>query len=291
MTKEFYVVTDRWVPDEMQGEIRQVSIRRFGPTGALDTTFGASGVLSYDGNSPLNTVEPIAADNEGRLVLANAWHEYDVLSLRMARLKRDGTLDAAVDVPAPPAPTPSEQRNAREEQQQQTSNTPEPQPQQQPASVLISGTRTLGDGNIEVSWISKGVTTNATFTVTASPGGKTCVSTTNSCVVKGLNAWEKYTFTVAQSGETVQSSASGETQPVRMVKVGSRVSVKKLLTPGSKGAAKYAVSGGCKLSKSTTLIAPKKAGKCLLSVKTAKVGKTAATTRSIRIQVVTTLPK
>ena len=288
LTKEFYVVTESWLPDDMQGEIHQVSIRRFGPTGALDRSFGVSGVLSYDSNSPLDTAQPMAVDNEGQLVLVELSDDGSVVSLRLARLKRDGTLDAAVDAPAPPAPNPGELRTMRDEQEQ-TSNPPAPQ--QQASSVVISGTKALGDGNIEVTWISNSVTTNRTFTVTASPGGKTCVSTTNSCVVKGLDAWEKYTFTVAQSGETAQSSASSEAQPVRMVKVGSRVSVKKLLTPASKGAAKYAVSGGCKLSKSTTLIAPKKAGTCLLSVKTAKVGKTAATTRSVRIQIVTALPK
>ena len=290
-TKEIYVVNGAWIDDEVEGEIYRVSIRRYSVAGVLDTTFGTAGVLTYEGYVPLNSVYPIEADNEGRLILADIINLDGTFNVRIARLKRDGTLDAAVDAPQPVPPTPSEQRTMREEQQQQVAAIPVPQPVQQPASVLISGAKALGDGSIEVSWISNAVTTNATFTVTASPGGKTCTSTTTSCVVKGLNAWQKYTFTVSQAGEAVQSSASVETQPVRMVKVGSRVAVKKLLTPGSKGAAKYAVSGGCKLSKSTTLIAPKKAGKCLLSVKTAKVGKTAAVTRSVRIQIVTALPK
>ena len=287
ITQEFIVMTSRWVPDEQDNEIRQVSIRRFGPTGALDTTFGDKGVLAYSGASPLDTTEPYAVDKEGRLVFAGIATENNVQSLRVARLKRDGTLDAAVDVPPPPGPTPIEQRLVREDQQR----APLVLPQQQPASVLISGAKAIGDSSIEVSWISNSVTTNATFTVTASPGGRTCTSTTTSCVVKGLDAWQKYTFTVAQAGEALQSGASVETQPVRMVKVGSSVAVKKLLAPGSKGSAKYAVSGGCKLSKSTTLVAPKKAGTCLLTVKTAKVGKTAATARSVRIQVVAALPK
>lgn len=290
-TKEMYVVNSSWIPDEAEGEIHQVSIRRFSVVGVLDTTFGTAGVLTYQGSVPLNSVSPVEADKEGRLIFADMNSSFGVISVRIARLNRDGTLDAAVDVPQPAPPTPSEQRNMREEQQQQVAAIPVPQPVQQPASVLISGTKAIGDGNIEVSWISNAVTTNATFTVTASPGGKTCTSTTTSCVVKGLDAWQKYTFSVSLVGEALQSGASAETQPVRMVKVGALVAVKKLLTPGSKGAAKYAVSGGCKLSKSTTLIAPKKAGTCLLSVKSAKVGKTAATTRSVRIQVVATLPK
>lgn len=290
-TKEIYVVNSAWIDDEVEGEIREVSIRRFSVAGVLDTTFGTDGVLTHKGYVPLNSVSPVEADKEGRLIFAAIDSSSEDINVRIARLNRDGTLDAAVDVPPPAAPTPSEQRKEREEEQQQVAAIPVPQPVQQPASVLISGTKAIGDGSVEVSWISNAVTTNATFTVTASPGGKTCTSTTTSCVVKGLDAWQKYTFTVSQAGEALQSGASVETQPVRMVKVGSSVAVKKLLTPGSKGAAKYAVSGGCKLSKSTTLVAPKKAGTCLLSVKTAKVGKTAATTRSVRIQVVKALPK
>ena len=290
-TKEIYVVNSAWIDDEVEGEIREVSIRRFSVAGVLDTTFGTDGVLTHKGYVPLNSVSPVEADKEGRLIFAAIDRSSEDINVRIARLNRDGTLDAAVDVPPPAAPTPSEQRKEREEEQQQVAAIPVPQPVQQPASVLISGTKAIGDGSVEVSWISNAVTTNATFTVTASPGGKTCTSTTTSCVVKGLDAWQKYTFTVSQAGEALQSGASVETQPVRMVKVGSSVAVRKLLTPGSKGAAKYAVSGGCKLSKSTTLVAPKKAGTCLLSVKTAKVGKTAATTRSVRIQVVKALPK
>ncbi|MCX6530532.1 MAG: hypothetical protein NTZ76_10595, partial [Actinobacteria bacterium] len=290
-TKEFYVVDSAWIPDEEEGEIQEVSIRRYSVAGVLDTTFGTSGVLTLRGYVPLNSVSPVEADREGRLIFAAIDSSSEVINVRIARLKRDGTLDAAVDVPEPAPPTPSEQRKIREEQKQQEAATPVPQPVQQPASVLISETKAIGDGSVEVSWISNSVTTTATFTVTASPGGKTCTSTTTSCVVKGLDAWQKYTFTVAQAGEALQSGASVETQPVRMVKVGSSVAVKKLLAPGSKGSAKYAVSGGCKLSKSTTLVAPKKAGTCLLTVKTAKVGKTAATARSVRIQVVAALPK
>ena len=289
-TKEMYVVNSAWIEDEVEGEIQEVSILRYSVAGVLDTTFGTDGVLTYKGYVPLNSVSPVEADKEGRLIFAAIDSSSEDINVRIARLNRDGTLDAAVDVPEPAPPTPSDQRKMREEQQQ-VAAIPVPQPVQQPASVLISGTKAIGDGSVEVSWISNAVTTNATFTVTASPGGKTCTSTTTSCVVKGLDAWQKYTFTVAQAGEALQSGASVETQPVRMVKVGSSVAVKKLLAPGSKGAAKYAVSGGCKLSKSTTLVAPKKAGTCLLSVKTAKVGKTAATMRSVRIQIVTALPK
>ena len=290
-TKEMYVVNSAWIDDEVEGEIQEVSILRYSVAGVLDTTFGTGGVLTYKGYVPLNSVSPVEADKEGRLIFAAIDSPSEVINVRIARLKRDGTLDAAVDVPQPAAPTPSEQRKKREEEQQQVAIDPVPQPVQQPASVLISGTKAIGDGSVEVSWISNAVTTTANFTVTASPGGKTCTSTTTSCLVKGLDAWQKYTFTVAQAGEALQSGASAETQPVRMVKVGSSVAVKKLLAPGSKGAAKYAVSGGCKLSKSTTLVAPKKAGTCLLTVKTAKVGKTAASARSVRIQVVAALPK
>jgi hypothetical protein len=147
------------------------------------------------------------------------------------------------------------------------------------------------DGSMEISWSNaKVASVNVTYTVTASPGGKTCTSTTSSCVVKGLDPWQKYSFVVSAAGVT--SSAPTEAiQPFRVVKVGTSTSLKKLLTPANQSALKWSVSGGCKIAKNTTLIAPKKAASCLLSVKTAKVGKTAATIRSVRIQVVKALPK
>jgi hypothetical protein len=173
ITKEFYLVTDRWELDKTQEDVHRVVIRRYGPSGALDLNFGTEGVLTYDSSSPLDTTRAFAVDNEGRLIFAGIVEDENVISLRTARLKLDGTLDAGVDIAPPPPPTPSEKQVAHEEERQ-TAALPQPEPQQQATSAQISGAVAVGDGSIAVTWFSNAAANNATFTVTALPGGKTC---------------------------------------------------------------------------------------------------------------------
>jgi len=292
-TSEFYIVKDSWVPDENENEVNIKTIRRYNSQGVPDTSFGKSGVLTLDEYSPLMNYWLYAADAQGRIVGAGVINADGVVNLQMSRLAREGTLDVGVDAPAPPIPQPQVTRDKGLGVPQSWIDTIQLDSDfvmfQSPLIVQVKPSEL--DGSMEISWSNaKVASVNVTYTVTASPGGKTCTSTTSSCVVKGLDPWQKYSFVVSAAGVT--SSAPTEAiQPFRVVKVGTSTSLKKLLTPANQSALKWSVSGGCKIAKNTTLIAPKKAGSCLLSVKTAKVGKTAATIRSVRIQVVKALPK
>ena len=292
-TSEFYIVNDSWVLDENENEVNIKTIRRYNSQGVLDTSFGKSGVLTLDEYSPLMNYWLYAADAQGRFVGAGVINSDGVVNLQMSRLARAGTLDVGVDAPAPPIPQPQVTRDKGMGVPQSWIDTIQLDSDfvifQSPLIVQVKPSEF--DGSMEISWSNaKVASVNVTYTVTASPGGKTCTSTTSSCVVKGLDPWQKYSFVVSAAGVT--SSAPTEAiQPFRVVKVGTSTSLKKLLTPANQSALKWSVSGGCKIAKNTTLIAPKKAGSCLLSVKTAKVGKTAATIRSVRIQVVKALPK
>ena len=292
-TSEFYIVKDSWVPDENENEVNIKTIRRYNSQGVLDTSFGKSGVLTLDEYSPLMSYWLYAADAQGRIVGAGVINADGVVNLQMSRLARAGTLDVGVDAPAPPIPQPQVTRDKGLGVPQSWIDTIQLDSDfvtlQSPLIVQVKPSEL--DGSMEISWSNaKVASVNVTYTVTASPGGKTCTSTTSSCVVKGLDPWQKYSFVVSAAGVT-SSAPSEAIQPFRVVKVGTSTSLKKLLTPANQSALKWSVSGGCKIAKNTTLIAPKKAGSCLLSVKTAKVGKTAATIRSVRIQVVKALPK
>jgi hypothetical protein len=75
-----------------------------------------------------------------------------------------------------------------------------------------------------------------------------------------------------------------------VAKVGSKTSLRKLLIPAGKTTVKWATTGGCKIS-GTSFVAANKPGTCLLTAKTAKVGKTASTVRFVRVQIVAATKK
>ena len=150
----------------------------------------------------------------------------------------------------------------------------------------------IGDEKVKVTWVdAMKYASPPTYTVTATPGGKSCTSTTTTCEIAGLDAWQSYTFAVSTSGKVAATSApSAEVKPVRVAKVGSKTSLRKLLTPGGKTTVKWATTGGCKIS-GTSFVAANKPGICLLTAKTAKVGKAASTVRFVRVQIVAATKK
>ncbi|MEI6744283.1 MAG: hypothetical protein WCL35_11015, partial [bacterium] len=296
LTSEFYLYSQQWIqdPGAQDSGRQEYSILRYNTQGELDQTFGTAGKLTYSDDSILAwPVSPQVTDNKGRLLFVGTSSDGGNDVLRVARITREGKLDMGVDAPPPPVHTPEEKREAREEQKQLEANPVQPVAE---AAVItpisITEVITAGDGKVKVTWVdAMKYASPPTYTVTATPGGKSCTSTTTACDIAGLDAWQSYTFAVSTSGKVAATSApSAEVKPVRVAKVGSKTSLRKLLTPAGKTTVKWATTGGCKIS-GTSFVAAKKPGTCLLTAKTAKVGKAASTVRFVRVQVVAATQK
>ncbi|MCX6515445.1 MAG: S8 family serine peptidase [Actinobacteria bacterium] len=87
-------------------------------------------------------------------------------------------------------------------------------------SAPLSVTATAGDTRVAVRWVtpaSSGGSAITSYTVTSTPGGFTCTTSTNACVVTELTNGESYTFTVAAKnavGTSVASAPSAAVSPV-----------------------------------------------------------------------------
>lgn len=87
------------------------------------------------------------------------------------------------------------------------------------------------------------------------------------------------TTTAAPATTTTTTVAPGKT-----LKRGKSASLTSFLKPVGRGKATWKVTGGCKVSGSK-LVAPKKAGSCVLTLRQAKSGSTPASTRTVRIKI------
>ena len=84
---------------------------------------------------------------------------------------------------------------------------------------------------------------------------------------------------------TVPNTAALAVVTTKSVKRGKSVSLTSLLKPIGTGKQTWSSSGGCTI-KGKTLVAPKKAARCKVTLKQAKSGKTKASSRSITVKVV-----
>lgn len=95
-------------------------------------------------------------------------------------------------------------------------------PASTPTSAVTPATRpnaptgvgaTPGDASATVSWSepSDGGSTITGYTVTAAPGGKTCITSGTRCKIAGLNKMIEYTFSVVAENSVGRSSASTTT--------------------------------------------------------------------------------
>ena len=83
----------------------------------------------------------------------------------------------------------------------------------------LSVTATAGDTRVAVRWVtptSSGGSVITAYTATSAPGGFTCTTSTNACVVTELTNGTSYTFTVTATnavGTSVASASSAEVTP------------------------------------------------------------------------------
>jgi outer membrane protein OmpA-like peptidoglycan-associated protein len=94
-----------------------------------------------------------------------------------------------------------------------------------PVSAPTGVTTVAGDSEVAVSWSPSENAAgfgSVLYTVTASPGGATCSTSTDTCVVTGLTDGVNYTFIVAAASSgpasTATSSSSGVATPLAKVK-------------------------------------------------------------------------
>lgn len=87
-------------------------------------------------------------------------------------------------------------------------------------SAPLTVTTTAGDTRVAVRWITparSGGSAITSYTVASTPGGFTCITSSNACVVTELTNGESYTFTVTATnvvGTSVASAPSAAVSPV-----------------------------------------------------------------------------
>jgi hypothetical protein len=109
-----------------------------------------------------------------------------------------------------------------------------------------------GDKQATVSWlapVSSGGLDIDSYTVTSTPGGFTCATTSSlSCVVSGLANGQNYTFRVVaynQAGSSLASTPTAAVTPIAEVK---RITVVKAVSRSLTGAPLVTIKSGDKVS-------------------------------------------
>lgn len=158
-------------------------------------------------------------------------------------------------------------------------------------NVPTAVSASVASKSVTLTWAAVTSALPVTYVVTDSNNSIVCTTTSTSCVVAGLTNGAEYTFSVAS-----QTSAGNSPSSVKVVTrpgftVLKTTVAKKSKTPLtwfvktiSNGKKTWSESGPCSIS-SSRLVAPTKAGKCVLTLKVAKTSKYPAMSTKVTIAV------
>jgi hypothetical protein len=155
----------------------------------------------------------------------------------------------------------------------------------EPRNVSLSRGRSK---SLVASWQvpSSGQSTITTYVATLSPGGKRCSVSITTCTFTGLNPTLSYKVSVVAVSATMTSQAgtSGGVNPNIQMKVKGKTNLRTMITAPSKGAQKWSVKGGCKIS-GRMFLAATKPSTCSLTLVTAKYKTTPKSTLRVSVQI------
>ena len=164
-------------------------VARYNADGSLDTSFATDGLatayVTISQNAPVyGSQRPLALQPDGKIVVAgNVAGDFTVVRYDPAS---SAQVPLVTELTVPGAPTGVGA-------------------QAQDASAVVSWTAPSSDGGLSVTG----------YTVTASPGGRTCTTVGDTmCTVTGLNNGTAYTFTVVAHNSEGASGASLPSAPV-----------------------------------------------------------------------------
>jgi hypothetical protein len=145
-----------------------------------------------------------------------------------------------------------------------------------------------GSKSVVASWQppSSGESTITTYVATLSPGGKRCSVSTTTCTFTGLNAALSYKVSVVavSASMTSESGVSSSAVPNIQMKVRGRTNLRTMITASSKGAQRWSVTGGCRIT-GQMFNAAAKPGTCTLTLVTAKFKTIPRSTQRVSVQI------
>ena len=163
-------------------------------------------------------------------------------------------------------------------------------PQGLPVSP-VAMSASVASKSVTLTWAAISSALPVTYVVTNSKGTIVCTTTATTCTVAGLTNGTEYSFSVASqtTAGTSLSSAKVVTRPgftvlKTTVAKKSKTPLSFFVKTISNGKKTWTESGPCSIS-STRLVAPSKAGKCVVTLKVAKTSKYPAMTTKVTIAV------
>ena len=145
-----------------------------------------------------------------------------------------------------------------------------------------------GSKALVASWQvpTSGQSTITTYVATLSPSGKRCSVSVTTCTFTGLDASKSYSVSVVAVSATMTSGSglSSSVIPNIQMKPNGKTNLRTMITAPSKGAQKWSVKGGCKIS-GQMFIAATKTATCTLTLVTAKYKTTPKSTLKVSVQI------